>query len=368
MQSEPLIADEPAPEPADPPAMPDGPIAHACVWTGAELAGHEDWIVHLSADETAEIADAVAKARARGLALEDLTADRFVLPRLAPRLAELRRTLIDGRGFALLRGLDITGWEKRDAACAFMGVGAHLGSPRSQNARGHLLGHVCDLGDDARSNPDTRAYRGAGRMNFHTDSVDIVGLFCWRAARRGGESRLVSVAALYNRILERRPDLAAELFRPIWRDRRGEVPAGKPPWWVMPVLQWRNGRLHCHFSGLYIRSAQRFEGVPRLSRAQEEMLDLVEAVAEEPGVRHEMVFRQGDMQFLSNHDVLHGRCDYEDWPEPERKRYLFRLWLCPPDGRPLPESFADRYGSVTVGDRGGIICPDTRLSAPLEPA
>ena len=350
------------------PLPPEGPIAHASVWTGPSLAGRDDWIVPLSPEDTAEIRRAVEAAAQRGRPLASLSTDSFPLPGLAGRLDDIRRTLIAGRGFVLLRGLDIAGWSKWQAACAFLGIGAHLGTPRSQNAQGHLLGHVCDLGDDAQSDPNTRGYRGAGRMNFHTDSVDIVGLFCWRAAMQGGESRLVSVAALYNRFRELRPDLLPALFAPIHRDRRGEVPAGKPPWWVMPVLQWHNGRLHCHFSGLYIRSTQRFEAVPRLSRAQQEMLDLVETIAEDPSIHHVMDFRQGDMQFLSNHDVLHGRADYRDWPEPDRKRYLFRLWLCPPDGRPLPDSFSDRYGSVTIGDRGGIICPTTTLSAPLEPA
>ena len=63
-----------------------------------------------------------------------------------------------------------------------------------------------------------------------------------------------------------------------------------------------------------------------------------------------------------------GQTGFEDFAEPEKKRHLLRLWLCPPDGRPLPPVFAECYGGVTVGDRGGIICKDTRLHAPLVPA
>ena len=57
----------------------------------------------------------------------------------------------------------------------------------------------------------------------------------------------------------------------------------------------------------------------------------------------------------------------EDWPEAERKRHLLRLWLAPPAARPLPPVFAECYGGVAVGDRGGIICRGTRLHAPLVP-
>ena len=35
--------------------------------------------------------------------------------------------------------------------------------------------------------------------------------------------------------------------------------------------------------------------------------------------------------------------------------------------RPLPEVFAPRYGSVTPGDRGGIVVRGMRLKVPLEP-
>jgi hypothetical protein len=45
-----------------------------------------------------------------------------------------------------------------------------------------------------------------------------------------------------------------------------------------------------------------------------------------------------------------------------------RLWLAPPNARPLPPVVAEPYGTLTVGDRGGIICKDTIPHAPLTPA
>jgi hypothetical protein len=41
--------------------------------------------------------------------------------------------------------------------------------------------------------------------------------------------------------------------------------------------------------------------------------------------------------------------------------------LSPPDGRPLPDCFAPRYGSVEIGRRGGILVPGATLTVPLEP-
>ena len=47
--------------------------------------------------------------------------------------------------------------------------------------------------------------------------------------------------------------------------------------------------------------------------------------------------------------------------------HLLRLWLAPPDARPLPECYAPRYGSVERGRRGSILVPGTTLTVPLPP-
>jgi hypothetical protein len=79
-----------------------------------------------------------------------------------------------------------------------------------------------------------------------------------------------------------------------------------------------------------------------------------------------MRLEPGDMQFVYNHAQLHDRTGFTDWPEPEKRRHLLRLWLSLPGDRALPDCFAERYGTVEVGNRGGIIVPGTRLHAPLD--
>ena len=68
-----------------------------------------------------------------------------------------------------------------------------------------------------------------GRLRFHTDRCDVVGLLCVRQARAGGESLLCSSPAVHNAMLERRPDLAASLYEDVWRSRLGEE-AGATRW------------------------------------------------------------------------------------------------------------------------------------------
>ena len=338
----------------------DGPSA----WIGAELRDSDAWVYRLAEAELRELHEAMRATRERPML--EIDRDSFVLPTLGPVLAGILDTLLNGRGFVLIRGIPVREYPIEEAARIYWGLGAHLGKPLSQNAKGHLLGHVRDLGLDLQD-PSVRVYQTLERQTFHTDSCDIVGLLCLQKAKSGGLSSLTSSISVYNEMVRRRPDLAALLFEPFATDRRGEVPEGMAPYFMLPVFNEYQGYLSTIYARRYIESAQRFPEVLRLTEAQREALDLFDALAEDSTLRLDMAFEPGDMQFLHNHTILHDRTAYEDWPEPERKRHLLRLWLCPPNARPLPPAYAQRYGSVELGNRGGIRVPGSRLNVPLEP-
>jgi hypothetical protein len=348
---------------APPRPLVEGPSA----WIGADLAQRSAaWTYSLAPEEIAEIERATADIRARGLDLGAITRADFALPRLGPTLDVLRREIVGGRGFVLIRGLPVAGRPLVDNAAAYLGIGSHLGHARSQNAMGHVLGHVRDLGLSAEKDPNVRIYQTTERQTFHTDSCDIVGLLCLKTAKSGGLSSIVSSMTIYNMMATRRPDLVRCLFAPFATDRRGEVPAGKWPFFEIPVFNDHQGFLSAIYARRYIASARRFAEVPPLAAEDVAALDYFDALANDPELRLDMAFQPGDMQFLHNHTILHDRTAYEDWPEPENKRHLLRLWLAAPDARPLPPVYEERYGSVTIGDRGGIICPGTRLHVPVE--
>jgi hypothetical protein len=230
---------------------------------------------------------------------------------------------------------------------------------------GHILGHVRDIGADAK-NPNTRIYQTAERQTFHTDSSDVVGLLCIREAMEGGQSLLVSTTSIYNEMLRQRPDLAALLFDPIATDRRGEVPEGQKPYLEIPPLSWHEGFLTGFYQRQYIDSAQRFPDALRLTPAYVEALDLFDTLANDKRLHFAMQLRPGDMQFVYNHALLHDRTGFRDWPEANRKRHMLRLWLSVAGDRPLPECFKQRYGSIEIGNRGGIITKGTKLNVPLD--
>jgi hypothetical protein len=179
-------------------------------------------------------------------------------------------------------------------------------------------------------------------------------------ARSGGLSSLVSSVTIFNEMRKRRPDLARVLFEPIETDRRGEVPTGQKPFFCVPVFNWHAGLLSTIYHRSYIESARRFPAVAPLTPKQNEALDLFDQLANDPGLHFQMELHAGDIQLVHNHTLLHDRTAFEDWPEPERKRHLLRLWLAPENARPLPPVFAERYGSVVHGQRGGIVVAGTR--------
>jgi hypothetical protein len=347
------------------PPLVEGPSA----WIGADMRNREaEWSYRLSSPEVAEIEAAVGQVRARRLDLAEIRREDFPLPTLGPVLDRIRGEVLDGRGFALLRGLPVADRPIADSAAAYWGIGTYFGSARSQNAQGHLLGHVYDLGKGlSATNPHLRSYATAERQNFHIDRCDVVALLCLRRARSGGLSTIVSSMAVHNAMAQRRPDLLERLYRPFSVDRRGEVPEGKAPFYEAPVFNAFGDHVSVLYSRLHIGSAQRFPEARRLTGEDIEALDMLAALADDPELRLNMNFMPGDIQFLHNHTILHARSAYEDWPEVERKRHLLRLWLAPAGARKLPAVFAECYGGLTIGDRGGIICQGTRLHAPLQP-
>ena len=346
-------------------------LTGSAAWRGPEVLAAGDWLQPLDAAELAEIEAAtgpwLARAEQDSGALNLLDIPGFALPTLGPRLAALRVDLQHGRGFVLLRGLPVSRWGRRFSAVAFYGLGAHLGRPRPQNAQGHLLGHVRDMGLRA-DDPEVRIYQTHERQSFHTDSCDIVGLLCLQTARSGGESALVSTVTIYNALRARRPDLAALLFQPVATDRRGEVPPGAKPYFEIPVFNWHQGHFAAIYQRQYVNSGQRFADAPRLGAAQVEALDLLDTLANDPALNLTMALAPGDLQFVHNHRLLHDRMAFEDWPDPAQRRHLLRLWLAPDDGQPLPPVYAQRYGNVVPGWRGGVSLPDVAGVMPLPEA
>ena len=284
----------------------------------------------------------------------------------------MRHTLLNTHGFILLRNIPTTRWSVRKVAVAYMGLGTHLGYFLSQNGRGHVLGHVKDVGDDASQIDKVRIYRTTARQFFHSDDGDVVGLLCLHRARSGGESDLVSSHAVWNALQRENPDVAELLTRPVWYfDRKGEVSAGQDEYTRQPIFYLETAatpaaapRVYCKWDPYYVRSLGRFWDrgeIPPLTAEQQRALEVLEATCRRLALH--MVLEKGDVQFLSNNHLLHSRTEYVDHVPPTPKRHLLRLWLAVPETEggwalPMPDSREKK--------RGGVQVDDTPPRAPLD--
>jgi hypothetical protein len=301
-------------------------VASPAAWRGADMPTLEAIAYHLSPAEVMETRAALASATALGKPAEELTANDFPLPLLAPRFREWRNTLMEGLGFQVIRGIPVTEWTQAEAELFFWCFGLHLGRPGEQNPEGHLLGHVRDTGA-VESDAVVRLYKTAANIDYHCDAADVVGLLCLSKAKSGGKSRIASSVTVFNELVTRRPELAARLFQTLQLDIRDrEVNAPGSSLAIQPCC-FADGILRTFYHADYFRSVTRHADVPPLTDLEEDLLDTYEAIAMEPSVYLDMDLQPGDIQLLSNHTNLHARTEYEDYAEPERRRHLLRLWL-----------------------------------------
>ena len=338
--------------------IPQAPVACPQAWLGSDMAQRDDWVRPLQAAEIAELESAARMALASGKSLGELSRADFDLPLLGAACRDWLQELDRGRGFLLLRGLPVQEWGFELSQFAYVGLGLQLGLLASQNAAGDLLGHVRDTGEDP-DDPGVRLYKTNRAQGFHVDGADIIGLLCLRGAKQGGESRIVSSVSVFNRILETRPELAKLMFEPFHFDRQEEQGEGEDPTFVIPLAYYDGNNLRMFYIGWYIREAQRHDHVPRLSPAQNELLDLIDSTADELAL--DMDFRSGDIQLLKNSTILHGRAAFRDWDDPGRRRHLLRLWINPDLGladggnvaREIPAVEGATSDAQLLGDANG---------------
>ncbi len=302
------------------------PLRVAAAWRGDEVRQTDGWRYALTPSDVGEITQAITQSKATGKPVGELVANDFPLPSLADQFSAWREELTSGRGFQVISGVPVSEWSQEDSERVFWCFGLHLGLPGAQNPQGDLLGHVTDTGDSA-DDPFVRLYRTASNIEYHCDAADVVGLLCLQKAKSGGKSRIVSSVTVFNEVLAQRPDLAPQLFEAFLLDRRNEGNDGMPGHIPIEPCRFANGSLRTFYHSDYFRSVVRHDDVPPFTEERQTLMDLYEKVAADPALYFDMDLEPGDIQLLSNHTNLHARTNYEDWPEPDRKRHLLRLWL-----------------------------------------
>jgi hypothetical protein len=313
-----------------------------CEWTAADVADEDVWTERFTDSELEELDASLRHALSHSDDVLALTKDDFPLPTLAPRLRQIERELIDGRGFVRLRGIDRGAYSQDEMELLYWGIGAHLGLPWAQNKHGHVLGDVTDQAKAANDRTARGNELGGVALPFHCDGSDLVGLMCLENGISGGLSAVANSVVIHNSLVRERPDLAEVLYEPFPYDFRGEQPRGGKAYYELPVFTEWDNRLFVRCIPPYIWASQLHDDAPRLTPLQREALQTVVAMADDPSNHVLMELLPGDIQFINNYHVLHGRTAYEDDVPAGRVRHLKRLWLETEVLASRPPIFANR--------------------------
>jgi len=331
-------------------------VKPACAWSAAELeAARARWTFALDDQARRDLLAGLRKARDPGKTLLDYRRDDFELGAAGPVIARAFDQVQRGLGVALVKGLPRDNLDEKDFELLTWGIGLHAGVGRPQGKATHYISAVRDAGNTYRTGTG-RGYNTNAELDFHTDSADLVALSCYNKAKAGGMSITTSTPAAHARMQAERPELVEYLHRPIHFSRQGEQAPDEAPSYPHPVFDEEGGKLFSKWNVNRVTSAQKLEGVPRIEGRHREALDEFDRLVRRPDLAHNMWLEPGDLQIINSHVTLHSRTDFSDHDDPAKKRLLFRLWLAPPDGDRLPESWRVLYKAVEPGTvRGGII-------------
>jgi alpha-ketoglutarate-dependent taurine dioxygenase len=309
--------------------MIDQDIESPAAWTRSTLASGDSRLP-LTPACLGEVESLAATLRANPLSVLALRPDDFALDHCRRAMARVKAMLDQGPGFAIVDRLPLDRLRREEAVAVFWLLSSLIARPVAQKWDGTMVYDVRDLGRPPGNGvrPDiTNA-----EQSFHTDNSynlcppEYVGLLCLHPAMEGGVSRIVSLVSAHNEMRRRHSDLLPRLYRPFSFDRQREHAPGDAMVIDHPIFELEDTRLTGRLSRFQVKNGQALAGVP-LDAAGEAALEALDDVMSRPEMTVDFHFEAGQIQFVNNRRIAHKRTAFRDWPEPERKRHLVRLWL-----------------------------------------
>ncbi|USG62586.1 TauD/TfdA family dioxygenase [Sneathiella marina] len=265
------------------------------------------------------------------LPVTSLNSAEFDLPHCRAIMQEVKGELEKGCGFALIDRLPLEYMPPEIAISIYWVLMGMIGRAVAQKWDGKMVYGVADSTGKQPGN-GIRADVTNAEQNFHTDNSynicppDHVTLLCLHPARDGGISRVVSLNTAHNRLRESHPELLERLYEPFYFDRQREHGPEDRKIINRPIFSVSNGRLKSRLSASLVRQGYELAEKPLDVKGQEAIAALYE-ILDDPDLYREFFFKPGQIQIVDNRMLAHKRTQFSDWPEPERKRRLIRLWL-----------------------------------------
>jgi hypothetical protein len=306
------------------------PIEGPSAWRRGELRT-EDYRIELSAAALDEIRRAADELREFPLPTILRRPAEFDMPACRAAMVEVRRVLDRGVRFAIVDRLPLDEIGAGAATAVYWLLSSMVARPVAQSLDGKLIYDVLDTGRAALPGSGVRPDQTNIELKFHTDNSynrmppDTVVLLCLRQAQRGGHSRVASFHTLHNALLAHHPECLARLYRPFWFDRQREFHPGEMPVFAAPVLT-AGDELHARFSAHQIRGGFALKEEP-LDDEGAASMEALFGLFDDETLSADFDLEPGQLQFVDNRVLGHARTQFADFPEPERRRHLVRLWL-----------------------------------------
>jgi alpha-ketoglutarate-dependent taurine dioxygenase len=310
--------------------MIEHPITGPSAWRRADIRT-DDYRVVLSAACLDEVRRATDEIRAHPLPTILRSPADFDMTNCHAAMAEVRHKLKQGVRFAVVDRLPVEELSKPEAETIYWLLASMVMRPVAQKLDGTMIYDVHDTGRQALPGSGIRPDKTNIEIRFHIDNAynttppEIVGLLCLRTAKSGGTSRVLSFHTVYNELLAHQRELLPRLYQPFWFDRQREFFPGEPDTFSAPVFE-EGEELRARFSVHQINSGYAMQGEPVDNKGAAALAAMLE-IFEDPDISIDFEFAPGEIQFVDNRSLGHSRTEFEDHPEPERRRHLVRLWL-----------------------------------------
>ncbi len=302
----------------------------ATAWCNGDLPD-DAGLIQITGDCRAELLATAALLDANPLPTVSLRPDDFEMPACRETMARARDALENGVGFCVIDRLPVDTVAPDTATGLYWLLINMLGQTVAQKWDGTMLYDVRNTGKKRVAGSGIRSSVTNEGQGYHTDNAfnlppDYVALFCLQAAREGGVNGVVSFPAAHDKMLERHPDLLERLFQPFCFDRQKEHAPDDPLVNEAPIFRYDGETLRTRFADILVYAGYEVAG-REIDAKGREAIQALTAIIEEPDARHDFVFEPGQIQIVDNHRLGHRRTAFTDWPEPERRRHLVRLWI-----------------------------------------
>jgi len=241
-----------------------------------------------------------------------------------------KKFLVEGIGFFIIDGKCFTDFSKEELIEIYQNVCRILGTLYVQNDKNQKLVQVQDSGKSMKSGGRYHQTKEGG--SYHTDSPqwekvpDFIGMCCINPAKKGGESKFVSVYSIHNKMLKEHKQFLEMLYQQFHFDKRGEFESKESPTVFEPIFTYNNNQLKCRYLRDYINDGQMIQKTP-LSKEQNEALDIFDKIIHDENLVMSYKLRQNEMVFFNNNRIMHGRTSFEDFEGIENKRLMIRTWI-----------------------------------------